>query len=277
MSKRINDFYDPHCTKYQYPEDTSAHYIDFNIKYHHVFDQNYPYIDNSKSFKRKTKLVRFLLRLIVFPMVKIRLGLKIEGKEVLKKNKEVINNGVVSVCNHVHMWDYLGILYTLRNIKPKFLAYADNINGSSGNFVRLVGGIPIPDNIVGEKKMIRTVHSYLREGGWLHIYPEGSMWEYYPYIRPFKRGAVYFALKNDKPVISFVYSYRKPNWIRRTIFRQKACFTIHIGELVYPDLNLEYDVEEEILTRLHKVMCEMANINNNPYSPIYQKSKRIDL
>ena len=117
MSKRIKEFYDPQTNQYPYPIETDKHYLVVKKNKGIVFDKNYPYIDKSKSFRFKFKLVRILLRLIVFPLVKIRLGHKVIGKENLKEYKDVIKNGVISVCNHVHMWDYLGILRAIGDSK----------------------------------------------------------------------------------------------------------------------------------------------------------------
>ena len=140
----------------------------------------------------------------------------------LKKYKDVINGGIISVCNHMHYWDYLGILHGIRYHKPKFLAWASNINGGLGGAMRLVGGIPIPETGVhATMSFTKAINKHLNSGGWLHIYSEGSMWEYYKPIRPFKKGAATFACKLDKPILPMAYRYRKPCWIRRVIFTRR--------------------------------------------------------
>ena len=271
--------FDPKCNKYPYPEDTAEHYIKIKKQKDIKFDDKYPYIDTRKGFKFKQWLVRVVLRLIVFPMSRIRLGLKIEGRKNIKLYKDGLKNGVISCCNHVHFWDYISILDGIRSYKPYYLVWDKNVRGESGTLVRLTGGIPIPDNIKGEKVFLKTIKNHLENGGWLHIYPEGSMWEYYMPIRPFKKGASYFACKYNKPILPLVYSYRKPNWIRRKIFKQIACFTLHIGTPLYKDETLpNKEQEQELTKRLHDTMCIMAGIKpeENLYDSIYNNSKRID-
>ena len=79
-------YFDPQTTKYPYPEFTDEHYINVIEKTHHVVDENYPYIDNSKSFRFKRFWVRFLLNVIVFPVAKIWYGLKVKGKKHHEKS-----------------------------------------------------------------------------------------------------------------------------------------------------------------------------------------------
>ena len=105
------------------------------------------------------------------------------------------------------------------------------------------------------------------------------MWEYYAPIRPFKRGATFFACAYNKPILPLAYSYRKPGWIRRKIFHQIACFTLNIGEPIYPNETLSIKEREvELNSRCHDAMCLLAGINpkENLYEALYNNSKRID-
>ena len=43
-------FYDPHSTKYKYPENTDGHYLEVKKDNGMVFDGDYPYIDRSAGF-----------------------------------------------------------------------------------------------------------------------------------------------------------------------------------------------------------------------------------
>ena len=225
-------------------------------------------------------MVRLLLNVIVFPAASIRLGLKIEGRENIKKHKDVLNNGVISVCNHVHMWDYIAVMKAIRPHRPNLLVWDRNINGENGTLIRMVGGIPIPENdVAAQRALLKSVNGLLNDQGWLHVYSEGSMWEYYQPIRPFKRGASLIAVLNDKPVIPLAFSYREPGWIRKHIFRQIALFTLHVGEPLYPDRNLKPKEREKDLTiRANRAVCALAGIDpdKNIYEPVFNDSKRID-
>ena len=273
--------FDPKTNRYPYPEQTDKHYLEIHKDRGYVFDTKYPYIDKSGWFMFKRIWGRFLLNAIVFHLARIRLGLKIEGRGNLKKHKAVIDNGVISVCNHVHMWDYIAIMCGIRHIRPYLLAWDKNINGENGKLIRMVGGIPIPEKTVaGQKAFLKAISSLLNEDhGWLHIYAEGSMWEYYQPIRPFKRGAAMMAVSNDKPIIPLGFSYREPSWIRKNIFHQPAVFTLHIGEPIFPDRSLKpRDRENDLTIRANKAVCALVGIDpdKNIYEPIFNDSKRID-
>ena len=272
--------FDPKTVKFPYPEYTDQHYLEVKKDRGIIFDKNYPYIDKSKPFLFKKFWMRFMLHFMVFSVARIRLGLKVKGKENIKNNKELFKKGAVSICNHVHLFDYLAVMYAIKPFKPYLLAWDKNINGETGNLMRLVGGIPIPKgDMQATIAFLNAVEKEISNGGWLHIYPEASMWEFYAPIRPFKKGSSYFACKCHKPIVPLAISYRKPGWIRKNIFKQIACFTLSIGEPIFPNEKLPIKEREDDLTvRSHDAICSLAGIepSENIYEPLFDKSKRID-
>lgn len=274
-------YFDPKVDKYPYPNDTGAHYMEVVMDRGFVFDENYPYIDKSKSFRFKQTMVNLLLHLIVYPMTYIKMGLKIEGKHNLKKHKKEIKNGLLTVSNHVHKWDYLMIKTALHKYKTNVLVWNKNVNDKDGPLVRLVGGVPIPEknDVKANLVFLEAVHELFSMKRIIQLYAEGSMWEYYAPIRPFKPGIAYFAFKENKPVLPFGFSYRKPGWIRRKIFHQIATFTLNIGEPIYINRELDHKAaQEDLLIRLHNEVCRLSYIrpDKNIYEPIYNSSKKID-
>lgn len=275
-----NGMFDPETNRYPYPEDTGQHYLKVKKDRGIVFDDGYPYIDTSHRFRFVDFIFRVGLRTAAFPTARIRLGLKVEGKEKLKQYRKKPYSGFISVCNHVHMWDYLGILAAMKTRPARLLAWAPNINGENGTLIRHVGGIPIPESSPkATAAFIRAVKGTLGDGGWLHIYAEGSMWEYYAPIRPFKHGAAYFAAECELPVLPLAYTYREPGWVRKHIFRQIAVFTLHIGDPIEPDPSLKKKEQIDDLTRRsHEAVCRLAGFGEggNLYPPLYDHSRRID-
>ena len=272
--------FDPKTDRFPYPEYTDRHYLKVNKKYDAEFNAEYPYVDQSKPFERRRRWFRMFLNALVFPVVRVRLGLKIVGRQNLKKHKAELENGVISCCNHVHLWDFLAILRAVRPRHPYVLIWAPNVNGDLGKEMRLVGGIPIPEGgVSATEAMLADAGRLLDAGGWLHVYPEGSMWEYYQPVRPFKRGAAYMACRFGKPVLPMAISYREPGWLRKHIFRQFALFTLNIGEPLYADDSLAGKAREQDLScRCHEAVCRLAGIapGDNIYPPLFDNSKRID-
>ena len=270
---KLNSSYDPKCSKYPYPLKTDHHYLEVKKNNGLVFDEDYPYIDKSSSFTRLRKLFYCIIFCIVFPMTRIKMGLRIYGKKNLRKNKKLLSKGAISVSNHVHLWDYLCVMRGIMPRRPNVLVWAPNIRGENSFLLRMVGGIPIPEeDYKATMTYFNQVERYLHKGGWLHIYAEGSMWEYYRPIRPMKTGAASFAIKVDRPIVPMAFSYRKPSWIRRKLFHQIALFNLNIGKPILPDGR----TKEELTEMVHQEVCRLAGINDNIYPPIFHNDDRID-
>lgn len=264
-----------------YPLQTDEHYRPFSNLREMTFDENYPYVDKSFSFRFKRFWIRFLLLTIVLPFSYVRLGLRIEGRKNLKKHKAALKKGAISVSNHVNLWDYISIMNAVRPRRTNVLVLKENIAYKDGNFVKLVGGIPIPENdFKATKAYLKQVMDLLQDGGWLHIYPEGSMWEYYRHIRPFKKGPAILARMADKPIVPLAFSYRKPSKLRKLLFHQPAALTISIGEPLFIDKSIPScpEQEEDLLKRAHHAVVELAGLSEeeNRYEAIWNHSHRID-
>ena len=274
-------YYDPMTDRFPYTEYTDRHYLKLKKDDGTVFDKDYPYIDRSAKRRFLEFIGRAGLVCVAMPVMAIRTGLRIKGRKNLKANRDILRSGVVSVCNHVHMMDYICILNAIRPFKPHFLAWAPNVRGENGKMIRMVGGVPIPENdFHATAACNKALADDISAGGWLHIYAEGSMWEYYRPIRPFKTGAAYFACKCCKPILPLAYTYRKPGFIRRVIFRQIANLTVHIGEPIFPDESLKNmsDRMRDLTERSHAAVCELAGFapGENIYPPVFNGNRRID-
>lgn len=275
----LNQSFDPRAD-IPYPEQTDGHIRPFEFDDGTVFDKDYPYVDTSKKFRRKQFWTRVLLRLLVFPFSYAKMGLRVYGKKYLKKHKELLKQGTLSVCNHVNMWDYIAVMNAIKPFKPYILVLKGNVADKSGSMVRHVGGIPIPENdFAATKAYLEAIKDLLARGGWLHIYPEGSMWEYYRMIRPFKKGVAHLARMTDKPVVPLAFSYRKPSWFRRKLFHQIACFNLCIGEPLFLNKELPLaEQEEDLIRRCHEAVVSLAGLSEkeNIYQPVFHNDKRID-
>ena len=272
--------FDPHSTKYPYTEFTDQHYLVVKKNDGTVFDENYPYIDYSKSAKFSKWIARVLFYVIIFPVSIFYIGLRIKGRKNLKIYKKELSGGAITISNHIHLWDYIAITKAIRPRKPHVIVWAPNIRGENGKMMRMVGGIPIPDdNKEGTLAFNKAIIDYLNNGGFLQIYPEGSMWEYYAPIRPFKNGAAALACRTNKPILPLGFSYRKPSWIRKHIFRQDAAITLKIGTPLFKDESLVESAQRDDLTRrCHEAVCLLAGINpeDNLYPPLFNHDKRIE-
>lgn len=271
--------YDPQMTCYPYPNKTDAHYLVVKKDDKTVFDENYPYVDYSKRYKFLHSLMRIVTVLVAFPINRIRCLLTVKGKDNLKKYKDVLSKGCVSVVNHMYMWDFIGIMDAIRPFQPFIPVWDKNMRGENKTLIRYNNGIPLPtQDFRATYSFSKAIDKLLTDGNWVHFSAEGSMWEYYQPIRPFKKGAFTFAVRNNKPVLPLAYSYRKPKGLLK-LFWHKPLLTLNIGVPIFPDMTLsKAECAEKLQILAHEQVCKLAGINpkDNIYPPIFNNNDRID-
>lgn len=251
-----------------YPKDNPYERIIFPKAVRNVVvDEHYPYL--MKSFKEKFwhYAIYATIFTLVFLLQKIRFGLKIEGKENLKKNKKLFKNGALTVTNHAYRWDFLAVVQAVATIGRRriwFPALSDNLNGSDAVLIRSAGGIPLPDPGMGAARKFNEAFDTLhKRKKWIHVFPEYCRWSWYEPIRPFKRGAFEMAYRYDLPVIPMAISYRPLTGWRKRFFKEPLV-TITIGEPILPNKDEKRKVEADRLCReTHAKICEMAGIIQN--------------
>lgn len=257
-----------HNMDYKYPEKTDEHMIKVKHKRDVNLDENYPYLRKDKGYKFLRGLYWLGVTLIVFPLLRLTHGLKIYGKKNLKKHKKVLKNGYITISNHVFLWDYLCVLKAMRPKLAFFPAWKTNLEGSSGALIRISGGIPIPTgNMRAMIKFKYAMEDVLESGKWLHFFPEGSMWYFYPDIRPLKKAVFKYAVKYDKPLIPITMSFRKRKGISK-LFTKKPSVDLHIGEPLFVDKTLS---SEDAIEKIHKDAYHIMQVMNgiNPGDPTY--------
>ena len=260
---------------FKYPDRSDQHMIDVKHLHDVCFDENYEYLDKSFFYKVKRFLLVIGLHVILFPFLYFKYGLRIYGRKQFKKNKHLYKNGAITISNHVFFLDYCCILNAIRPKLEYILAWKTNYEGSNAGFIRLVGGIPIPDdNVRAMMKFKKAVDEVLEKGKWLHVYPEGSMWFYYPDIRPLKPAVFKLAVDHNKPVIPLTFSYRPRKGIFK-LYKKRPCVDLTIGEPMLPDISLP---RKEAIDKMHKeayhIMQTMVGIDTT--HPSYRVDQNID-
>ncbi len=263
-----------HELQYDYPDRCDAHMITVKRVRDIAFNTSYPYLDQRARFKFMRAIYWLLVNLIVFPVTRLSHGLRIYGKKNLKKNKALLKNGAITISNHVFYWDYLCVLKAIRPHLAYFPAWKDNLEGPCGRLIRLSGGIPVPtDSAHAMIEFNRAMEEVLESGRWLHFFPEGSMWFFYPDIRPLKKAVFTYAVRFDKPVLPITMSFRPRRGITR-LFTKTPCVDLHIGEPLLPDKSISArEAAAELHTRAYHVMQVMNGIE--PGAPTYNKDQSV--
>ena len=259
-----------HSLDYTYPDRSDEHMISVKKLRETNFDEKYDYVPRGakKAFLRSSFFLAF--NLLAFPVCYVRYGLRYFGKENYKRyKKELKKSGAITVCNHVFMWDYLCVIGGIRPHLPYFPAWKTNLEGSNAALIRMSGGIPIPtDSMKAMVKFSRAMDEVLESGKWLHVYPEGSLWFYYPDIRPLKKAVFQYAVKYQKPLIPITMSFRPRRGIMKLLGR-KPLVDLHIGEPLYADTTLsKREAERKLHAETYHIMQVMNGIN--PGDPTYK-------
>ncbi len=238
-------------------------------------DTNYEYLPRGFWFSVKRAVVAALLNTVVFPIMHLTHGLRIYGKENIKKHRIELKNGAITISNHVFMWDYLCVLKAIRPRISYFPAWKTNFESGFQPWMRIIGGIPIPEgDIHAMHKFKKALDDVVESGKWLHVFPEGSLWYFYPDIRPLKPAVFQYAVKYEKPLIPISMSFRPRKGFRK-LFGKGPFVDLHIAEPMYADKSLPpREAAHELRARAYHVMQVMNGIK--PGDPTYNVDQNID-
>lgn len=233
-----------------------------------VFDENYTYLDKSFSFKFQRWIGYTFLVDFMIPLVNhTKFGLRIRGRKNLRKYKEVLKNGAITICNHCFRWDAPCVINALHFKKIWIPVYGENLNGKDYWHIKHVGGIPVPDNMGGLKKFNEAFDELHEKKQWFHVFPEESRWNFYKPVRPFRKGAFTMAYKYNMPIVPMCITFRERKGIYKLLGKaDEPLLTITVGEPIIPDTkNHRKDEVDRLLHLSHNTLVQMAGISKNSW------------
>lgn len=233
------------------------------------FDDNYPYYEDSFSYKLKRALNAFFLRWPGRLFLRLCFGFRMKGRDILKKYKKELAKGGVSVCNHVKREDAVMVCHALNKFRSIHLpVYAKHMNNNGFYWMlHSMGGVPVAETMGGMKKFNEAFDKFHEKGDWIHVFAEEVRWDLYPYIRPFRKGAFTMAYKYNCPLVPLVITFReRKGFFKLTGPKDLPLFTIEILEPVFPDKSQRRETEVlRMLKEAHARMVKAAGIENNPW------------
>ena len=257
-----------HDLNYQYPEKCDEHMIDVKHLRDVNLDVNYPYLQKSFWFKCQRVLLH-ICQYSVLPIVLwLRHGLHIHGRKKLKAHKALFKDGLLTISNHVFMWDYICIMIALRPRLGFFPAWKTNMEGPNGPLIRMAGGIPIPtDNMRSMFKFKEAMDEVFERGDWMHVFPEGSMWFFYPDIRPLKKAVFKYAVSYDRPILPITLSFRPRKGLWKLIGKSPLV-DLNIGDPLFHDEDLpKLEAVKKLQQEAYHILQGMNGIH--PGDPTY--------
>lgn len=196
---------------------------------------------------------------------------EIKGIENLRK----VKTGAIITCNHFNPFDCFTVEKVFRlsgQIQEKRL-YKVIREGNYTNFPGLYGflfrncdTLPLSSNKRTMVEFMKAVDILLKNGDFILIYPEQSMWWNYRKPKPLKHGSFKLAVRNNVPVIPIFITMQDSNIIGDDGFPVQE-YIVNISEPIYPDQNLSQRENTE----------KMLNENFKVWKKIYEEFYKIPL
>lgn len=210
------------------------------------------------------RVLEFLIyRVIATPLVfligKVGFGLKVKNRKALKPLR---GTGFFLYGNHTQtMMD----AYT--PTLAVFPQHAHIVTGPAAvsvkgirRIVQLLGAIPLPGSMNGYRPFLDALHKRLAQKRVVTIYPEAHIWPWYTGIRPFPDSSFAYPVRENKPVIAFVTTFRK----RRVFKNFWPCLTVTLSEPFYPDISLSpREAKKRLRDEVYGFMTKTAAAPDN--------------
>lgn len=226
------------------------------------FDENYTFYRNDFLFGIGRAIAYFVAYTVGYFLCYTQNGIRYAGRKNLKKYKSQLENGCITICNHVFHYDYMSIMIGIRPHREFFPAWSSKFLDKDRLAVQLAGGIPVPRKIAALKKFYYALEQHMKDGTWLHFFPEAAMWPYYQKIRPFKKGAFALADKYNVPILPLAFQFRDPSKVAILFGAKEPRATLYFGEPIFSNFDISDRSEriDDFRLRCFRAVEKLANI-----------------
>ncbi len=227
------------------------------------------YLRRGVGKKLKTKLAFLMARRFLNHLLE-------EKKMIVKEIRGIehfagLQSGAIITCNHFNAFDSFAIqmAYEAAN-QPNRTFYRiiregnyTAFPGFYGFLMRHCNTLPLSSNRKTLCKFMEATGQLLREGNFVLVYPEQSMWWNYRKPKPLQKGAYVFAAKNDVPVLPCFITMRDSDVVGEDGYFVQE-YTIHIAPPITTEPSMPYR------ERVDYLMQENARIWREIYEREYQ-------
>ena len=236
-----------------------------------IIDENYKYEHKNILWNIIAWIVQNIISVpikVIYAKVKFRI--KYIGKEKIKPYKK---QGYFVYGNHTQSFaDTFIITNTIYPKRNFLIVNPENVSMKFlGNFVQMLGAIPIPSNKKAMKNFLESIEKKIKKGYAITIFPEAHIWPYYTKIRPFKE--VSFRYPVDLKVPSFCVtntyqSYGKNN--------DKVKIVTYLDGPFYADENLSIkERKTDLRNKIYNCMVERSKNSNIEYIKYVQNIEEL--
>jgi len=154
------------------------------------------------------------------------------GREKLKTLRK---EGYITVANHCHIFDTVLTGMAMFPRRPWFASVQRNFEAPYfRKMFRILRGFPIPDGVLGLRKIMKPVTEAIQRGKIVHFFPEEELWHLYQEIDHFQRGSFFLAHMASCPVVPVVHMFRPGKFFGKELSKNILTITTVIGDPIYP-------------------------------------------
>lgn len=229
-------------------------------------DKYYKYIHKSLIWKVCSFIVYRIIFLIPsYIYSKIKFGIKIENREVLKKHKK---EGYFIYLNHTQ--EIADTFFPTLVTFPKRIYIIAHPNNVSIKYMKtlnkMLGALPIPGDIKTSKNFLEAIEYYINKKNVIAIYPEAHVWPFYTGIRNFKEVSFKYPVKLHKPVFCCTTTYQK--------YKNKLKLVIYVDGPFYADEKMNAkEAQEKLRNEIYNKMKERSQKSNIEVIKYIKKKK----
>lgn len=197
------------------------------------------YLRKGMMDKIKTKVAYMMARKFLNKIIdeKQMIIKEIKGIENFKN----LETGAIITCNHFNAFDSFAIQVAYEASKHKDKKFYRVIRegnytsfpGFYGFLMRHCNTLPLSSNLATMKEFIKATDKLLKDGHFILVYPEQSLWWNYRKPKPLKDGAFKIAVKNNVPVLPCFITMKDSDIMSEDGFYIQE-YTIHIEKPIYP-------------------------------------------
>jgi len=221
------------------------------------------YLHKTLAQKIKTKVAFAQAHKVVDKLIKNKQLIIKDMKGI--ENFQNLDSGAVITCNHFNAFDSFIIQLVYEAAKQKKRTFYRVIRegnytsfpGFYGFLMRNCNTLPLSSDIRTMRKFFEATNTVLKNGHFVLVYPEQSMWWNYRKPKPLKNGAFIFSAKSGVPVLPCFITMRDTENIGEDGFPIQE-YTVHISKPIYPDPSLPYKKQsEQLLKENYRVWKEI--------------------
>ena len=217
----------------------------------------YPYLSKNIFMHILYYLGLLVLYPVAYLVFKLRYGLKVIDKKNMKMIKDT---AAITIANHAHNMDSPLSAAAFYPRSPYYVARPHNFEVFIlGHVVRIMRGIPLPTDLTNFRHFSKQIDDALQTTKKkIHFYPEGEIAPYSRELRPFKKGAFQFAVRNSVPVLPMVF-----------VFPKKKRVQIIVGKPVYLGDVPNIDGQKKVIQT--SMLCDhVKNVMQNMMDAYYK-------